>query len=316
MSTTTRSKKVREVSEEDFDKKFGYVLAAENEERGKIYDGTTGKEVRGPKHKPRLNILMRSVIVWDGSDAVYEVKDNPDSKLISGHRKGRQVIRYYDGCQSLFEDEQPKDKETIEQLVKSTREFFFQNGYFYVQGSDTMLKKYMDICSWNAESPMRVPSVTGLFKALDSETSAIALDDSLDRLEEALALAKKASEKKMMFHAEFLGVELVDPRTTNPHTTKVIRAKYREAAMKNPAEFVKTYNDESLQLEGWINKAMLEGKISSTLMPGQAMWTDTGYTICDIAGLKTREGILNKLIEFTKSEDGKGFRDILEKVYK
>jgi hypothetical protein len=319
MATPTKSKKkVGEVSAEDFDKKFGYVLFVKNDERGKIYDGYNGREVRGPEYKPRQNILLRSTIIWDGSDAVYEDPKNPQSKLISGHKPGRQIIRYFDGCPTLFEDEQLKmyDRETINRMVDSTKEYFFQRGYFYVQGNDTMLKQYMDICSWNADSEYRVPTVQPIFKTLDVESSAVVLEDTLDALEEALTLAKKASESKMLIHAEFLGVELVDPNTTNPHTTKVIRAKYREAAMKNPSEFVKTYNDDSIQIEGWLKKALLEQKLSTTIIPNQAVWKNTGAPICDISGLKTQEGILNKLIEFTKSNDGEFFKSILEKEYK
>jgi hypothetical protein len=323
MSTTTRSKKLKAVAPEDFDKKFGYVLHVENDDRGLMYDGMNGREIKSQKFKSRANILLRSVISWDGSDAVYENKDkdgnyDTTSKLISGHAPGRQAIRYFDGCGSLFEDEQNKiyDRETIQRMVSSTREFFFQNGYFYVLGDDTMLKQYMDICSWNADSPYRVKSVSPMFHALDAEIASVKIDSDIDLLEEALALAKKASESKMMFHANFLGVELVDPKTTNAHSAKTIRALYREAAKKNPAEFVRTYKDDALEIQGWLEKSLQEGKVSTTLIPNQAVWKDTGYTICDISGLKTHEGILNKLIEFTKSEDGKGFRDILEKVYK
>jgi hypothetical protein len=315
MATVTK-KKLKETSPEDFDKKFGYVLAVENDERGLTYDGHTGREEKGKKYKSRVNVLFRSSIIWDGSDAVYEVPSDKNSKLISGHAAGRQIIRYYGGCTTLFEDAQPKDRETIAALVSSTEPVFLQDGYMFVAGHDVMLKKYLDICSWNEDSPYRVPSVNPVFKAIDVETSAIVLDESIDKLEEALGYAKKASDSKMMIHAQFLGVDLVDMKTSNPLPTKVIRSKYREAAMKNPKEFVRTYNDESIQIEGWINKALVEGVISTSIIPSKAVWKQGGSIICDISGLKASDSIMNKLIEYAKSDEGAGFKEMLEKLNK
>lgn len=318
----TKTKKLKPVSEEDFGKRFGYQLARANDDRGLIYDGVTGREMKSKEYRPRVNVLLRSSIIWDGSDAVYEVKDpktgkyDENSKLISGHRKGRQIIRYYDGCTSLFEDEQPKDIEVIKRLVDSTRDVILVDGYLFVYGYDEMLKKYLDICSWNGESPYRVPTIDPVFVPMDAEASAEKLEESLEMVEEAMTLAKKASKNKMMFHANFLGVELVDQKTNNPHTEKVVRVKYREMAMKNPAAFIKTYNDESIELSGFITKALDEGKLSKDVIPNQIVWKEGGSIVCDVSGLTSREGILNKLIEFAKTDKGAGFKEVLESLYK
>lgn len=51
------------------------------------------------KHKPFQNIVLTSQIIWKGQ---------------------RRLIRYYDGCDTIFADEQPKDRESIEQFIKQT----------------------------------------------------------------------------------------------------------------------------------------------------------------------------------------------------
>lgn len=313
-----KAKKVLEQpSIEDFDKKYSYVLAVKPEERPLVFDGNTGKELKSPEYKTgRLNVLLRSSIVWDGSDAEYETKDDPNSKLLSGHRPGMYTIRYYDGCSTLFEDQQPKDREQIEALTKSTREIFFLDGYLHVDGSDVMLKKYLDICSWNADSTYRSKRVQPIFQLANPDVVAEKLDESLDKLEEALALAKKAPDNKMMIHAAFLGVELVDPRTSIEHSTKVVRVKYREMAKLHPAKFVESFNDDGIQVAGWINKAMIEGVVSTSIIPNKAIWKDGGSIICDLTGLKAEDSILNRLVEFAKSDIGIGFKEMLEKLYK
>jgi hypothetical protein len=325
MNTNTGTGRKKKAVATDMDKltsRFGYVLFKKNDPRGKIYDGKTGIPLQDKEYKPRQNVLYRSSIIWDGSDAVYEVKNDKgeydtNSRLISGHRPGKQIIRYYEGCTSLFEDEQPKDRDVISQLVESTPERFFADGYLFVYGYEDMLKKYLDICSWNADSDYRIPTVVPVFKALDSEASADSEADRLDKIEEAMELAKKSSEKKMLIHCAFLGVETVDFKTGNDLSEKAIRAAYRKAAMKDPFEFIRSYNDTSIQLQSYIEKAMQSGLISTTIIPNQAAWSKKGTIICDLSGLKSPDAILNKLVEFAKSESEQGvaFKEMLTALY-
>jgi hypothetical protein len=319
---TGRKKKTVATNIDALTSRFGYVLFKKNDPRGRIYDGKTGSPLQDKEYKPRQNLLYRSSIVWDGSDAVFEKKKedgsyDTNSRLISGHRAGKQIIRYYEGCTSLFEDEQPKDRDVMAQLVEATPERVFADGYLFVYGYEDMLKKYLDICSWNADSDFRIPTVEPVFKALDSEASAESEADRLDKIEEAMELAKKASEKKMMIHCQFLGVETVDLKTLNPLSEKGIRAGYRKAALKDPFEFIRSYNDTSIQLQSYIEKAMQTGLISTTIIPNQAAWSKKGTIICDLSGLKSPDAILNKLVEFAKSdsEQGSAFKEMLTALY-
>jgi hypothetical protein len=64
-----------------------------------------------------------------------------------------------------------------------------------------------------------------------------------------------------------------------------------------------------------IEKALDNSDINTTIVPNQAAWGKKGKVICDISGLKERALILNKLVEFSQSEEGIGFKEELQQLY-
>ncbi|WP_205105344.1 hypothetical protein, partial [Sutterella massiliensis] len=84
--------------------------------------------------KPLQNLVMTSQIVWNN---------------------GRVGIRYYDGCESIFVSQQPKEKDVIDQLIQTTRKRNFLNGKMIVEGYEKQLLLYLSICSWNSDSMFR-----------------------------------------------------------------------------------------------------------------------------------------------------------------
>ncbi len=235
-----------------------------------------------------------------------------DGKL---RAKGRYPIRYYDGCTTLFVDDQPREKDIIEQFVNQTRDLFFLHGYLYCFGYDTMLKLYLDWCSWNQESPYRVPTIDVKFKPVDSERVARMESDNLDKMEEAMMLARKSDVKKMRSHGKFLGILSEDYMTNIPISDEAYRTEYRKAAKADAKRFVDTYNDKSVQVTTWIETAMETGEISTTIIPNKAVWAKKGSEICDLSGIKSKEGQLNKLVEFSQTEAGEEFYTQLEAIY-
>lgn len=295
---------------DEISRKYVYMLAQENEARGRVFD-EDGRPRPDPKYPPRRNVLLRSSIIWDGSD----YQENENGVRIAGQKAGRRLIRYYDGCQSLFIDEQPKDPETIEQLVRSTRELYFINGYLEVYGYDTKLKEYLDICSWNAESKFRVRTSPAIFKMLDTEAIAAFEAAKLDMQDKAMEYAKTAKESHMRVHAKFLGIPEVDLRTGQKLSEKALRTEYRKAAIADAKRFTESYNDKTIHIKAWIEKAMDSGEISTTILANKAVWAKKGAEICDISGIKSKEGILNKLIEFSQLEEGAEFVEMLKALY-
>jgi hypothetical protein len=295
---------------EDINKIFVYVASQKSETREMVYD-ERNKPHKTPEYRPYLKIPLRSAIIWDGRDCVYDDK----GKYVSGRKPGKYLIEYYDGCSSLFSDQHPKEADQLENFRKSTREAMLIFGHLKVYGYDKMFIEYLNICSWNEESPMRIPTVNAIFKPLNSEKHALVENEEIDRVEEALKLAGAASEKKMRIHSMFLEIETMDGRTNIPVSEKVLRGRYRKEAMVNPRKFIESYSDESLELSSWIQKALDSGSISTTTIPNQAVWGKQGIAITDISGLQSRESILNKLIEVAKSEEGQDFADQLKAIY-
>ena len=126
-------------------RKYMFELATPNLERemGILeVDGQKSRMIPTPKFKPYLNIVLTSQIIWKGQ---------------------RRIIRYYDGCTSIFADEQPKDKEEISEYIKTTKPRAFLEGKFGAFGDERMLLMYLNICSWNAESPFRTRSANAIF---------------------------------------------------------------------------------------------------------------------------------------------------------
>jgi hypothetical protein len=296
----------------DMNTKYVYCLVRKNEQTGKVFD-EAGRVRTEPDYPPNRNLLIRSSIIWDGSPDPFTI----DEKTGEGKKraKGRHMIRYYDGCTTLFVDDQPKDKETIDNHMSNTRQLRFLNGLLPVYGYDMMLKAYMDMASWNGESKYRVSTVEVIYKLLNTEKEMQLEDDILDEVEEAMQNAKEASDKHMLIHAKFLGIPEIDYKSGNPLTIRSIRTLYRKEAKNHPKNFNRTFNDKTIHIKSWIEKALEVGEISTTLIPNKAVWGKKGSEICDISGLKSAEGILNKLIEFSQSADGEEFVIQLKALY-
>ena len=136
MSTKDAALENQETVAEDITAKHTYVLVRKNDRRGMTYDEKNNLRP-DPEYQKQRNLLLRSSILWPRE---VDAKGIPTKKgkidPFTGKERipGRYLIRYYDGCTTLFVDDQPKDKDTIEQLVRSTRELFFQSGYLHIYG--------------------------------------------------------------------------------------------------------------------------------------------------------------------------------------
>ena len=282
-----------------------YVLCVKNEARGRVYD-VDGRPIKDPEYPKRRNLLLRSSINWPGGEDPFSKKIRP---------RGRYLIRYYDGCTTLFIDSQPDAPQVLEPLIAGTREQHFIDGYLMVDSFDKMLKTYCDWASWNDGSPYRVQKVGAIFKLLDTEEMRRKEANDLDLVEKALEIAKKASVKHMRIHAKFLDVAEVDSQTMRALSDSAIRTEYRKAAMNNPKFFIETYNDKSMHIKHWIELAFANGELSSTQVPNRIVWTKRGIEVCDTSGLQTMDGIMNKLIELAQTDLGTEFKFALEALY-
>jgi len=272
----------------DTGKKYVFELASKNLERElPVFDMVTKRPAPHKEFPPYRNIVLTSQIVWEGE---------------------RRTLRYYDGCTTLFVDEQPKDKEMIDQLIKQSKKRAFIDGKFSCFGEDRMLLIYLNICSWNTESEYRTRTAEGIFTPQNPDKKAAAKSERLDLIEEALGLAKNASVSKMFMHANYLGLPDVDWDSDNKLSDKEMRTAYREEAARDPRRFIDSFGNKAIEIKYYITQALMNRVIGNKMNPNKASWLQSGKEICDISGLKSDEAIAQKLFEFSQTEDGEEFK--------
>lgn len=279
----------------DKDKKYMFELVESNPERElPVINMTTKRAAPHQAFKPYQNLVLTSQIVWENE---------------------RRTLRYYDGCTTLFVDEQPKDKDIIDQYIKQSKKRAFIEGKFGVFGDERLLLIYLNICSWNASSEYRTRTSTAIFKPVNADQKANSITSKLDLIEEAMKYAREAKPTKMMIHASYLGIPTTDWDSGNELTEKEIRALYREEASRNPENFIKTFGNQALEIQYYIDKSLENGTISNRFNPNKATWGQKNTEICDISGLKTNDAISQRLFEFSQTEAGEEFKVQLIALY-
>ena len=280
----------------DPNKKYMFELAEQNIERQyPVIDWDTKKPIPHQPFIPYRNIVFTAMIIW------------------KGQRRG---VRYYDGCSSIFMDEQPKDKETIDAFIRQTQRRQFIDGKFGVYGDERMLLLFLLASSFNAQSPFRTRSADAVYIPCDSTKKATAEAEKLDRIEQALELAKTAPFSKVKVHADFLGIAMKDLDSGNDLTEKEVRTAYRLRASGDPKTFIESYGNKALEVKYYIKQAMLDGIIDYLSDPNNAMWKNSKKQICNISGLKSFAAIMDRLFELSQVEEGEDFKLQLEAFYK
>jgi len=271
----------------DPEKRYMFELAKEAPERAlPVWDMRANRPAVHRKYKPFQNIVYTSQVVWNGN---------------------RRMLRYYDGCTTIFADEQPRDKESLEQFIAQTQKRAFRDGKFGCYGYERMLLLYLLICSWNGESQFKTKTSSTIFRPVDQEKKATAESLKLDETERALGLAKEASVEKMLIHADYLGIPTMDYDSGNELLPSEIRTAYRKEALRDSKNFIESYGNKALEMKYYINKALEKGLIHNTRNPNKASWQGSNNDICDISGLKSQVSIAQKIFEFSQLTEGEEF---------
>lgn len=287
--------KVKENSNEhlaltqEFDpiKRYVFQLVSENMDlEHPVFDVRLKRNTPHKKYKPFQNLVYTSQIVWNG---------------------GRTNIRYYDGCESIFVSQQPKEKDIVDQLIQSTKRRNFMDGQLIVEGYDGMLLRYLSLCGWNADSLFRTNTAYQIFVPMNADKRATEMSLKMDKIEEAMKLAREATITKMKIHSSYLGISMTEYHSGNALTDKEIRTAYREVASNNPQRFIDSYGNKTIEVKYFIEQALLKGTINNKLNPNKAAWASSDTVICDISGLKSNEAIAQALFEFSQQEAGEEF---------
>lgn len=280
----------------DPEKKYMFELAEQNLERElPVWNMATKRPEPHKRFKPFQNIVLTSQVVWGGQ---------------------RRNVRYYDGCTSIFQDEQPKEKDVVDQLMKQTRPRVFLEGKFGCYGDERMLLIYLSVCSWNTDSPFRTKTANQIFKSSNPDRFATEESNRMDAIEEAMKFAREATETKMRIHANYLRIPEIDYDSGNELTLKEIRTLYRKEAANNPTKFIESYGNKSIELKYFIDKALERGIITNTFNANRATWKNSNTEICDISGLKSHDAISERLFEFSQTgEAGEEFEIQLKALF-
>lgn len=272
--------------------KYMFELASKVPPRDKpvmiIEGGQNGaaRPERNREFPKERNLVFTSQIVWNGE---------------------RRILRYYDGCKSLFTEDQPQNKEVIDQLIRQTKRRKFVDGKFGCFGDERMLLLYMNLCSWNVESEFRTRTADAVFRPINKEKQLSAESHKLDEQERALQLAKDATISKMKMHSYYLGIPQFDYESGNDYTDDEIRVEYRKAALQDPTKFIESYGNKKLELRYYIDKALEKGLIHNKFNINRASWQGSNAEICDVSGLRTNEAIGDRLFEFACGDGGEEF---------
>ena len=275
--------------EQEFDpfRKYVFELAAPLQpRRHPVIDSRTNRAIDDRKFIPFTNLVFTAGIIWNGR---------------------RRMIRYYDGCDTIFMDKQPKEKEIIDMMNKQTRRREFIDGKLVIEAVERMLLLYLLAASYNADSAFKTPRSHTKYILVDNEEKAKQSIQALDKAEEALAAAKQAKPQKMRIHAEYLGIALMDFDSQSELTDEQLRIQYRQKAYQEPEAFLKSYGNQKIEIEFFIKKALEKRIITSNFNPNRATWGANNSEICDISGLKSPEAISQRLFEFSQSEAGAEF---------
>jgi hypothetical protein len=289
-TTTKAPTKEQRFLAQVFDPEIKYVfeLAEENPIRQHpVVDMHTMRPAPHKRFRPYQNIVLTSQIIWNGQ---------------------RRGVRYYDGCDTIFIDEQSKDKDTIEQFVKQTRRREFIEGKFSCFGDERMLLLFLYISSFNVESEFRTRTADAIYRPANAAKKATLEAEKLDQIEQALELAKNAKLSKIMIHADYLGIPLEDYDSGNPLSEKEIRTAYRLEASRNAKSFIESYGNKGLEIKYYIKKALAQGLITNDVLPNKEVWKSSSREICDSAGLKSFEARLERLYEHSQLEEGEEFK--------
>lgn len=286
---------------QEFDSNKNYVFQLANENLVRelpVIMVSQDRRINRPephkKFKPWQNIVFSSQIVW---------------------KNQRRNIRYYDGCGTIFQDKQPKEKEMIEMLIRQTQQRAFIDGKIIITGDERQLLLFMFMCSWNVGSPFRTRTADGIFLALDKTKEAGKTASKIDKMMEALRTSKEATDTKMLIHANFLGIPETDWDSNNPLSIQETRTLYMEEASKDPFGFLESYGNKAIEVKYYINKALLDGTINTKFNSNKAVWGSANTEICDISGLRSHEAIAEKLLEFSQLEAGFEFSTQIRNLY-
>jgi hypothetical protein len=216
-------------------------------------------------------------------------------------------IRYLEGVNTIFEDEQEHLAETKK---KSMPEIRFVQGVLRVPANKTSLVKFMLSSNMYNKKKKRMEHVLPIYTLINFEEQE---EQAINRAElrmTAMKLAMDAPVEIMYPHAQFLGVRFKN-QYGEDRGDKAIRVDYLGFAETDPDTFSNTYNNPIVRVEYLIRKAIGINMIDLSINKGQAIWGDTKKFIAQIPD---KAEPIRFLSEFCLTDKGKDLYNQLKSM--
>jgi hypothetical protein len=216
-------------------------------------------------------------------------------------------IRYLEGVNTIFEDEQEHLAETKK---KSMPEIRFVQGVLRVPANKTSLVKFMLSSNMYNKKKKRMEHVLPIYTLINFEEQE---EQAINRAElrmTAMKLAMDAPVEIMYPHAQFLGVRFKN-QYGEDRGDKAIRVDYLGFAETDPDTFSNTYNNPIVRVEYLIRKAVGINMIDLSINKGQAIWGDTKKFIAQIPD---KAEPIRFLSEFCLTDKGKDLYNQLKSM--
>jgi hypothetical protein len=187
-------------------------------------------------------------------------------------------IRYLEGVNTIFEDEQEHLSETKK---KSMPEIRFVQGVLRVPANKTSLVKFLMSSNMYNKKKKRMEHVLPIYTLVNFEEQEEQAINKAEVRMTAMKLAMDAPVEIMYPHAQFLGVRFKN-QFGEERGDKAIRVEYLGFAEVDPETFSNTYNNPIVRVEYMIRKAVGINLIDLGINKGQAIWGDTKKFIAQI----------------------------------
>jgi hypothetical protein len=297
MAEVTTPKRASVLNEPIKKKIFGNQKAADviiyrlDKRNDKVRDDT-------PPYPPYIRFPNYDIITWEDEETGVV---------------GTRAIRWLPGETTIFVDEQEKNGRTIPEniLNNPNNRFEIIDGEIKVRPHEKTKIQFLDYCNRNSRSEYSTGRVQGIFSRYSEEGQVENLKNKQKLQKEALDKAYAASPEQIAFHAKYLNIPMVDPKTSATRTQDAVSTDYVQFALDNPSEFIKTYDDEDLKLKYKIEKAIEENFINLDIIKGKAVYTGNKQEICDVPQVKEISVIVDTLFIFASGKNG---GDFLKKI--
>lgn len=177
----------------------------------------------------------------------------------------QRVIRYIPGETSIYMDEQSSD----DKIAKRNFHLEFINGDKRVDGTQTLLIKYLMLTNKNGSNPNRDKSVNPRFFTVDPGEGLKVVMDSDELLSEAQHFCYKGDWDEVAAYSMVLGIPL-------DRDAREIRYSLRMIASNDPKKFMDGLKSPKMKRKYFVMEALREGIIVRNPANNTVSWKDGG----------------------------------------